>query len=783
MSGTRLVGRGRTAVVLVIAILVTTVSAAATVIPASPAAAGPTPSYWRPKGCGQVYFLGARGSGQSPTGSAADGGSGFGPEVYRIWTTFVAGLNHNVQPDSIGPVYPSSSVDLLKPTKAELAELAAAPLIPPPTWILRVHKFLSGIDAGANAVYKALVARANPASATYCPHERIVLAGYSQGAMVVHRVLTTLAKHKLNGILNRIDGVALIADGDRGENAAGCCRGLPEAAGKKGVGIASALQLANEGDVPKESQSVTVNVCTKNDLVCDFHLPYSLVNYSSATQIHTSYVGRTALLDAAAKRFRNQLRASVPGAPTEAIGVPGAASIALSWHAPKSNGGTAVTSYSIRYSSDGLRTWQIAPPSTASSATVNGLTAGVAVVFEVAATNDVGSGPWSMASQPVTPTSPQSSIAIVQGGFHTCVLTAVGGVECWGDGYLGNGTISDSLTPVDVTGLSSGVIAIAASWYDTCALTSAGDVECWGQGNVGDGTSAASLTPVDVTGLSSGVVAITAGIFYACALTVAGAVKCWGDNEDGQLGDGTTTARLTPVDVTGLSSGVSVIAAGAYHTCAVTDLGGVVCWGDNKVGELGDGTRDGGTGYCTPGTGVVVCSPTPVDVIGLSSGVVAIAAGASHTCALTIAGGAKCWGDNEDGQLGDGTNTGPQSCPQTSGSSACSADPVDVIGLSSGVAAIAAGASHTCALTIAGGAKCWGDNDFGELGDGTTSQQLTPAAVIGLSSGVNAIAAGFGITYAFTSAGGVKCWGDNAEGQLGDGSTTERLTPVNVLGL
>jgi hypothetical protein len=148
----------------------------------------------------------------------------------------------------------------------------------------------------------------------------------------------------------------------------------------------------------------------------------------------------------------------------------------------------------------------------------------------------------------------------------------------------------------------------------------------------------------------------------------------------------------------------------------------------------------------------------------------AIAAGGVHTCALTSAGGVKCWGYNPYGQLGDGTTTGRST-------------PVPVSGLAGGVAALAAGSIHTCALTSAGAVKCWGNNIYGQLGDGTTTERHTPVAVSGLASGVAALAAaGSGHTCALTGAGAVKCWGRNGHGALGDGTTTERHTPVAVVG-
>jgi alpha-tubulin suppressor-like RCC1 family protein len=380
-----------------------------------------------------------------------------------------------------------------------------------------------------------------------------------------------------------------------------------------------------------------------------------------------------------------------------------------------------------------------------------------------------------------------SGVAAVSAGLgHTCALTSAGGVKCWGDnsfGQLGDGTSTGpqtcgtapdtfacSTAPVDVSGLTSGVAAVSAGLYHTCALTTAGGLKCWGDnsfGELGNGTStgpetcaaffvnfACSTTPVDVSGLSSGVSAVSAGQDNTCALTTAGGVKCWGFNAFGQLGDGTTFPHTTPMDVSGLSSGVAAVSAGFADTCALTTAGGVKCWGYNYYGELGDGTT--------------TQRNTPVDVSGLTSGVAAISAGGFYTCALTTAGGVKCWGHNEFGKLGDGTTTDRTT-------------PVDVSGLTSGGVAVSAGAGahHTCALTKAGGLKCWGANADGELGDGTTTDRITPVDVSGLTSGVAAVSGG-GSTCALTTTGGVKCWG---AGPLGDGTTTNRITPVDVSGL
>jgi hypothetical protein len=159
----------------------------------------------------------------------------------------------------------------------------------------------------------------------------------------------------------------------------------------------------------------------------------------------------------------------------------------------------------------------------------------------------------------------------------------------------------------------------------------------------------------------------------------------------------------------------------------------------------------------------------PVDVSGLASGVAALAAGGHHTCALTTGGGVKCWGRNSSGQLGDGTTTQRLA-------------PVPVSGLASDVAAIAGEGAHTCAVTTGGGAKCWGYNQFGELGDGTMTQRSMPVDVSGLATGVSAISAGSNHTCALLAGAGVKCWGWNIYGQLGDGWPIFSTTPVQVVG-
>jgi alpha-tubulin suppressor-like RCC1 family protein len=352
------------------------------------------------------------------------------------------------------------------------------------------------------------------------------------------------------------------------------------------------------------------------------------------------------------------------------------------------------------------------------------------------------------------------------GQAHTCAVTTVGALKCWGDnqyGEIGDGTMTERVTPTQVSGLTSGIATVSGGGFETCALSTSGEIRCWGtnefsQLGVGILVLARRTTPWPVTGLGSGLATVGAGARHTCGLTTTGAVKCWGSNQFGQLGDGSTfpVDRPVPATVSGLGSGVAAIAVGGYHACALTTGGAVKCWGQNVVGQLGDNS--------------VVNRPTPVQVSGLTTGVAAITAGDSHTCALTTAGAVKCWGANWYGQIGDNTTTDKRV-------------PTQVSGMTSGVAGVSVWGYHTCAKTTAGAAKCWGYNSMGQLGDNSTTQRPTPTQVYGLTTGVLAVAAGWEHSCALLSGGAVKCWGGNNQGQVGDGTSFNRWVPTAVSGL
>lgn len=286
----------------------------------------------------------------------------------------------------------------------------------------------------------------------------------------------------------------------------------------------------------------------------------------------------------------------------------------------------------------------------------------------------------------------------------------------------------------------------------TCAVNTSGSAFCWGYnfyGQIGDNgtvssfySTAYAFAPLQVRGLSSGVSKVICGDYFSCAILTTGAMSCWGSNAYGQLGDGTFIDRLAPSGVSNMDNGVTFANAGSAHTCAIK-LGAVWCWGSNGFATLGQGTCCGGP------------SNVPVAVaLGGPNTASALAAGAAHTCALRTDGPVFCWGSNGFGQIGsnDAFNT-------------MILVPKAVFGGYT-FTGITAGAIHTCASSSAA-VLCWGGNSNGQLGSGTLTQSSTPVQVLA-SAPTTTVTAGAYFTCVTTTAG-VSCWGQNNYGQLGLG--------------
>jgi alpha-tubulin suppressor-like RCC1 family protein len=270
---------------------------------------------------------------------------------------------------------------------------------------------------------------------------------------------------------------------------------------------------------------------------------------------------------------------------------------------------------------------------------------------------ELGDGTFGAQPGPVPVVNLGPAVGIAAGLEGSCAIQISGNVSCWGDnefGQLGNGmkasTSSPAVsTPVTVVGLTN-VLQIATGLYNTCAVRSDGTLACWGindLGELGNGTTAASNVPISVPGLSGVTQVVVSDSGLTCALLQYGTVKCWGDDDYGALGDGQTgllAFRATPVDAPVL--GVTMLAAGMYHVCALLSDAEVACWGSNAFGQLG---VQGGQ-QCYDGS---ACSLQPVFVPGLGD-VTAITAGGYHTCVLVAGGEMECWGLNVAGELGNG---------------------------------------------------------------------------------------------------------------------------------
>jgi len=354
-------------------------------------------------------------------------------------------------------------------------------------------------------------------------------------------------------------------------------------------------------------------------------------------------------------------------------------------------------------------------------------------------------------------------VQITAGGVFTCVLSNEGRVKCWGGGdlgQLGDGTMErERLVPSNyVMGLTD-VTQVSAGWLHACALRTGGEIWCWGQNNVGqlgNGTTVRSSVPVSA-GITDGV-SVAAGHNQTCVVHSTGTVSCWGGNGDGQLGDGTRIGKDTPTPISLGSDVASHVAAGGglnSHSCAALEGGQARCWGANGSRQLGDGS-------------MVVRQQSPVVVVTMTgplANVVEMDLGYAHSCGRTTTGQVLCWGWNGYGQIGDGMSGFFMSVPE----------PIVVMGVT-GAEELTAGGEVTCART-ASQVLCWGHNNAGQIGIGTTDELFATPQVVALGGAATSVSAGDAHVCAIVAAS-VWCWGDNSRGQLGNSSMIGRSAPV-----
>lgn len=372
------------------------------------------------------------------------------------------------------------------------------------------------------------------------------------------------------------------------------------------------------------------------------------------------------------------------------------------------------------------------------------------------------------------------------GEYHACALDAQGTTFCWGTNtnFLEYGMINPtSSLPVKTSAQPFASLSGGPSQH-TCALTTSRAGYCWGRGGrgeMGNGIDGAGTSSSD-TGNPPTAVSFTekwddirVGRLTTCGVTTTGVGYCWGLNQHGEIGDTLippNTRVTTPHKVIGGIEFTSIV-PGWIHTCGIAKSGAAYCWGDNSSGQLGIGITDD-LPHAQP---LIVSFTQPFKKLALS---------ARSTCGLTTSNTILCWGYNGTGQLGDGTTT-LHSSPAPISSSLKFTDISMGSGFAGGLgtnvtipAGIAQGGiAHACALATDGTVYCWGWNGAGQVGDGSTTTRLTPVPITG---GVKMTSVALGGAYSCaTGATAIFCWGANAAGQLGNATFTDSAIPVNVI--
>lgn len=569
-----------------------------------------------------------------------------------------------------------------------------------------------------------------------CPDQIVVLAGYAQGASVVHRLLGRVVGTPLSA---HVAGAVLVSDPDRGVATAADILGNP-AAPRSGQGVVNRLVKA-VADVPPPGLDISVtSVCTRGDLVCD--LRGSTVRNALAIQhSYATGAGRLQVAHASSQLWQRTQAWPVP-VPGQDIQVAPGDPLSLQLLVSVGAGYADTVVFEdaqglppgVTLSSTGLLSGSLALPGS------------WIVSYRVRNTSPVTSSlPGS-----VTITSSLATASVSAGGQSTCEVRGDATAWCWGDntfGQLGDGTNVDSVDPAQV-GTAEDWASISTSGNHTCAIKQDATLWCWGvnnRGQLGLGGGIQRWNPQQV-GQADAWQGVSVGWMHTCAVKLSGSLWCWGGEDHGQLGLGGGGDRLAPARV-GSDDNWATVSVGGWHTCALRNSGSAWCWGRNDLGQLGDGTT---VGRARPGAVNSQTSWTSIDATW------------SSTCALAADQSVSCWGMNDQGQLGDGTRV-------------LRLNPQLVLGGHTWVD-LSVGDAQACAVDINAAAWCWGSNRYGQLGTGTTTSEVKPARVRG-GFEWHSIDAGWMHVCGVASEPSSQCWGNNEQGQLASGDRKDRSLP------
>ena len=709
-------------VAVAIALVVTIAVAPWPSSPSHPPRAETVADGQRPAGCPDVLVVGLDGNGQQPSA-----GHTFGSTVDTVVRRVVARAKGNGRSVSVVRVplttLPVSAV-LQQHRRADESTLRA---ISKPGLRAWREPIADGVRTTLSLVTDR-IAR--------CPERPVLLVGFAQGASVVHRVIGRVSD---SGGLSHLVGGITIADPDRlAHSVVRPVLGDPAAPARR-AGIFPAFLTAHP-DLPAAQGSFGVwSVCTVADLVC--HPSRATVRDSLAAA--GADARHRPLLHAVADAAWRQLALwPVPAlrhqVVTTSVGEAVHLQLALAPRAPTG---------SLWSNATGL------PPGVTLSGA--GLLSGTptrsgtfVISYQTSGTAPATTGHTGTVLVKVT----AASVSLSAGGQDTCLTRSDGTARCWGRnnyGQIGDGTLLGRDVPTKVLG--TGWATISTSGSTTCAVKADGTLWCWGLNNfgqVGIGHGAPVRKPHQV-GVRHGWAAISVAYSHTCATRTNGTLWCWGENLHGQLGIGTIDRRHGTPQRVGTRTDWASVTIGGWHSCALTTAGAAYCWGDNDFGEVGDGTT--------------TIRTRPAAVAGGTSWLQLSAAWA-QTCGVTQAGRIMCWGFNRQGQLGRGDTIN-------------SARPVLVTG-DQVWTQVAAGDGSTCAVDSAGQMWCWGDNRYGQLGQPASDDLTeTPAAVTALTGPVALASSGWLHTCTIPAGQAFVCWGNDEAGQVGDGSDQTTAPP------